>query len=49
MGDVAIFEHIEATVTKLARKRKAKAKQIQCWGDACKAQLWERLAIQWQP
>ena len=34
MGDVAIFEHIEATVTKLAHKRKAKAKQIQCWGDA---------------
>ena len=31
MGDVAIFEHIEATVTKHARKRKAKAKQIQCW------------------
>jgi len=30
MGDVAIFEHIEATVTKHARKRKAKAKQIQC-------------------
>ena len=34
MVDVAIFEHIEATVTKLACKRKAKAKQIKCWGDA---------------